>query len=267
MQRKIGINTDCLRGETDELTVLSMAHEIGFECFTTSAFTLPEVAALKNRADALGMDFPFLHAPYRGINAMWLEGDGHLPLYEGMVTAIDSAAACGVSAVITHVSSGWQAPPVCDLGLSRYDALVAHAEEKGVTLAFENLRMVGNLACLMDRYANRDAVRFCFDCGHEHAYTKTVSWPDIFTDKMVATHIHDNPGRDFYDKESNPDLHWLPFDGTYNYHSMMRRLDAYGYAGPLVLEVFRSMREDYMALSDKAFLETAYERIKRISTL
>ena len=38
-------------------------------------------------------------------------------------------------------------------------------------------------------------------------------------------------------------------------------------ACPLVLEVFRAMREDYKALSDEAFLTIAYERIKRISTL
>lgn len=267
MERKLGINTDCLRGETDELAVLEMAHAIGFTAITSGSTKLPAVAALKNKADALGVDFPFLHAPYKGINAMWLSGDEYLALYNGMTEAIDSAAACGVSAVVTHVSSGWQAPPVCDLGLSRFDALVDYAEGKGVTLAFENLRMVGNLACLVDRYASRDTVRFCFDCGHEHCYTKTVCWPDIFTDKMVATHIHDNIGRDFYDKVSDRDFHWLPFDGTYNYHAMMRKLDAYGYAGPLVLEVFRGARADYKQLSDEAFLATAFDRIARISKL
>ena len=267
MERKLGINTDCLRGETDEITVLTMAHAIGFTAITSGKTTCKEVAELKNKADALGVDFPFLHAPFHGINAMWLPGDDYLPLFRGMTEAIDSAAACGVSAVVTHVSSGWQAPPVCDLGLARYDALVDYAEKKGVILAFENLRMVGNLACLIDRYAARDSVRFCFDCGHEHAYTKTVSWPDIFTDKMVATHIHDNPGRDFHDKVNDFDLHWLPFDGTYNYHAMMQRLNAYGYAGPLVLEVSRGVREDYKQMSDEAFLTTAFDRIKRISLL
>ena len=267
MKRKLGINCDCLAGLLDEISTLKLARELGFEVFTTSTTEINAVTALKKTADELGMDFPFLHSPYRGINNMWLEGDGYLTIYNGIIEAIDSASACGVGAVVLHVSSGWQAPPVNDLGISRYDALVDYAAEKGVTLAFENLRMVGNLACLMDRYEHRENVRFCYDCGHEHCYTKTVGWIDIFTNKIVATHIHDNMGRAFEDKASDPDTHLLPFDGSINYHKILDKLDEYGYAGPLVLEVFRGSREDYMALGAKEFLSTSYDRIKRISGL
>ena len=267
MKRKLGINTDCLRGLTDELTTMALAREIGFESITTDSTERARVCALKERAVSLGMDFPFLHAPFRGINAMWEAGDGYLGIYSGMLEAIDSAASAGVPAVITHVSSGWQAPPVCDTGLSRYDALVDYAEGKGVILAFENLRMVGNLACLVDRYEKRDAVRFCLDFGHEHCYTKTVQWMDIFTNRLYATHIHDNMGRPFDDKVTDRDTHWLPFDGSFNYHEMMAKLNKYGYRGPLMLEVYRTARENYGTLSAEEFMATAYDRIRRISAL
>ena len=98
-------------------------------------------------------------------------------------------------------------------------------------------------------------------------HTKTVSWIDIFTNKIIATHIHDNLSRELYDKTCDPDYHFLPFDGTFNYHEMMRKLDKYGYAGPLLLEVFRTRREDYKAMSGEEFISTAYDRIKRISSL
>lgn len=267
MKRLLGINTDCLSGLTDELTTLSLAKAIGFESITSALIDKASVYALKERATALGVAFPFLHAPFRGINAMWETGDGYLPLFQGMCEAIDSASACEVSSVVIHVSSGWQAPPVCDLGLSRYDALVAYAEERGVTLAFENLRKVGNLCCLADRYENRDAVRFCFDSGHEHCYTKTVRWLDIFTDKLVATHLHDNPGRPFADKTNDFDYHLLPFDGTYDYAQMMRKLDEYGFGGALTLEVYHTACEDYKQMRAEEFLATAYDRVKRISVL
>ena len=267
MKRKLGINTDCVRGLLDEVAALELAHKIGFEAFTTGSIKLADVKALKEKADSLGMEFPFLHSPFGGINNMWLEGDAYRTVYDGIIESIDSASACGVPAVILHVSSGWQAPNVNDLGLSRYDALVEYAAEKGVTIAFENLRMLGNLACLVDRYEKKDNVRFCYDCGHEHCYTKTVSWIDIFTNKIVATHIHDNMSRAFDDKVTDGDTHWLPFDGTFNYHEMMRKLDFYGYSGALVLEVFRGSREDYMKLSAEEFMTTCYDRIKRISIM
>ena len=268
MERKLGINTDCLRGLLDEVSTLKLAHEAGFGVMTTAKIGLREVSELKEKATELGMEFPFLHSPFKGINYMWIEGEEYREaVYDGIIESIDSASACDVKSVVLHVSSGWQAPPVNDLGLSRYDSLVEYSAKKGVTLAFENLRMVGNLAYLMDRYEHVDNVRFCYDCGHEHCYTKTVSWIDIFTNKIIATHIHDNLSRELYDKTCDPDYHFLPFDGTFNYHEMMRKLDKYGYAGPLLLEVFRTRREDYKALSAEEFLATAYERIKRISEL
>lgn len=267
MNRKLGINTDCLYGVLDEISTLKMAKNIGFEAITTGMTKLPDVATLKEEADRLGVEFPFLHAPFGGINNMWLEGDAYKTIYDGMIEAIDSAAACSVPAVVSHVSSGWNAPPVNDLGLSRFDALVNYASEKNVTLAFENLRMVGNLSYLKDRYENNPFVRFCYDCGHAHCYTNPVEWLDIFTNKLIATHIHDNMSRPLYDKSTDPDYHWLPFDGTFNYHEMMRKLDKYGYAGPLVLEVFRGAREDYKALSAEKFMSNCYDRISRISKL
>lgn len=267
MNRKLGINTDCLSGLADEISTLRMAKNIGFEAFTTGKTKLCDVSELKEEADRLGMEFPFLHAPFSGINNMWLEGDDYKTIYNGMIEAIDSAAACSVPAVVSHVSSGWSAPAVNDLGLSRFDALVEYASAKKVTLAFENLRMVGNLAYIKDRYEHNKFVRFCYDCGHAHCYTNPVEWLDIFTDKLVATHIHDNMSRPMNDKSSDPDWHWLPFDGTYNYHQMMRKLDTYGYSGVLMLEVFHGAREDYKTLSSEEFLLTCYDRIDRISKL
>ena len=267
MERKLGINIDCIGGGFDELRTLEIAHETGFEVFTGSKRAIEVMTAIKEKAVEYGMDFPYLHSPYSGINNLWLEGDEYLTIYNGITESVDVAAACDVGAVVTHVSSGWNAPPVNDLGLSRFDSLVEYAAKKGVTLAFENLRMVGNLAYLTDRYEHAPNVRFCYDCGHEHCYTKTVPWIDIFTDRIIATHIHDNMSRPFGDKTTDPDSHWLPFDGTFDYHEMMRKLDKYGYAGPLVLEVYRGARADYKELTPEEFIATSYDRIKRISML
>jgi sugar phosphate isomerase/epimerase len=267
MKRKLGINIDCLNRMIDEPSTLKLASEIGFEVFTTCSGEMSALTAIKEKAVGLGMEFPFLHSPFGGINNMWIEGDAYRKVFDGITHAIDVAAVCDVQSVVLHVSSGWHPPHVNDLGLSRYDALVEYAAGKNVTLAFENLRMVGNLACLIDRYEQVENVRFCYDCGHEHCYTKTVSWIDIFTDKIIATHLHDNMSRPFGNKTTDPDLHWLPFDGTFDYHSMMQKLDKYGYAGPLLLEVYRNVREDYKKLSAEEFMTTAYERLKRIADI
>ncbi len=267
MKRKLGINMDCLRGERTSIETLELAHRLGFESYFINDKPLEEILALKKRGDELGMDFEFIHAPFLGINEMWMPGMGYLTMYQAMKTTIDTAAAAGVPTVITHVSSGWNPPEVNDLGLSRYDEIVLYAKEKGVIVAFENLRMLGNLAVLTDRYAKMDNVRFCYDSGHENCYTKTVSWLDIFTDRLICTHIHDNPGRPLGDKTQDLDWHLLPFDGTVDFEQMIRKMDKYGYTGALTLEVFHDTRGKYTHMSGEEFMKEAYDRIKKISEL
>lgn len=267
MKRKLGINIDCLRGLRSNMETLELAHKIGFEAFFVGTCSVEETAALKARGDEYGMDFEFIHSPFAGINEMWMPGMGYLTMFNSLKESVDIAAACGVPAIITHVSSGWNPPQVNDLGLSRYDELVLYAKEKGVIIALENLRMVGNLAVLIDRYEKMDNVMYCYDAGHENCYTNPVSWLDIFQSRVLCTHIHDNPGRPLDDKTHDFDTHYLPFDGTVDYEQMIRKMDKYGYSGSLMLELNRNMRPDYKEMSDEEFLRTAYDRIKKISEI
>ena len=266
MERKLGIITECLKG-VPSVETLELAHKVGFEAFFTGDCTYEGVAALRKRGDELGMDFEFIHAPFDGINTMWMPGLDYLDIFNRMKHSVDVAAAYGVPAIISHVSSGWNPPAVNDLGIARYDELVLYAKEKGVIVAFENLRKTGNLAMLMDRYEKMDNVQYCFDCGHEHCYTKTVSWFDLFTTKVLCTHIHDNHGRDLFDLKSDGDEHLLPFDGTYDYEKMIRKMDEYNYRGSLMLEVFNSTHPDYLKMANEEFIQTSYDRIKKISQL
>jgi len=136
---------------------------------------------------------------------------------------------------------------------------------KNVRIAFENIRKLGNISALMERYAKIPEVGFCFDCGHEHCYLETVPFLDLFGKRTFCTHIHDNWGRDKEDPMKDADYHLLPFDGTYDYEAMMRRLDKYNYQGALTLEVSKGTR--YAEMSDEAFLTTCYDRIKKISLM
>ena len=266
MKRKLGIIASCASPFVDELDVLPEIREVGFDCFFTGRYQLNDIRALKKRADEVGLEFETIHAPFSGINNMWLPGMSYLDIYKKMITSIDSAAECGISTVVTHLSSGWAAPEVNDLGLSRFDEIVIHAEKRGVTLAFENLRKIGNLAYIADRYEHMKNVGFCYDFGHEHCYTKTVDWMDIYLDRVACTHIHDNHGRSM-EKTGDPDQHLLPFDGTVDYEHIMRKLDEYGYAGPLTLEVGMGATEAYKQMTPRAFLEDCYARVKKISEL
>lgn len=264
MNRKLGINVGCVRG-LSQMENLELIHNAGFEAFFTGAQGQDTIAALMEKANEYGMVFETIHAPFSGINSMWVPGMEYVDVYKGMKHSIDLAAKNGVPAVVMHVSGGWVAPGINDLGLQRFDELVFYAAEKGVTIAFENLRQIGNLSYFSERYEKFDNVRFCYDFGHEHCYTKTVQWMDVFCHKLLCTHIHDNHGRTF-EKVGSPDIHLLPFDGNCNYQRCIDKLDEYGYAGPLTLEVDNG-NDKYPDLSPEQFVATCYERLQRIAAL
>lgn len=267
MNRRLGMNVGALRAP--QLEGLEIMKTAGFDCFFSGSFHYDEVAALKERADALELEFEFIHGPFQGpggINAMWLSGVEYRQLFNDMKESIDSAAACGVPIVVIHVSSGWNAPQLNDLGLSRYDELVLYAAEKGVKLAFENLRKLGNVSYFVDRYERLPHVGFCFDCGHEHCYTPNVCWPDIFTTQLLCTHLHDNHGPAKEGAVEREDEHLLPFDGTYDFRRMIRKLDEYGYTGSLMMELSQS-KPQYEHMTPREFAAEAYARVKKMSML
>jgi sugar phosphate isomerase/epimerase len=124
------------------------------------------------------------------------------------------------------------------------------------------------LAVLADRNrANpRKNCGFCFDFGHENCFTKTIDWMHVYENQVIATHIHDNFSRGERNADK-VDLHLLPFDGNCDYERIMRRMNEYEIAVPLMLEVSNRMRPEYLEWSHREFLATAYERLKRISEM
>ncbi len=274
MKRKTGIICDCIAGEDPAVTVERIKNA-GFDTTFTGVYDPQKVSKIQDRCVKIGLTLEFIHAPYYGINDFWRSGLDYYPCYCDVVQCIDLCARHGIPAIILHVSSGWNTPQVSDIGFSRFDSLVEYATKKGVTIAFENLKRIGNLAVMVDRYESADAVRFCYDCGHEFCNTPEVCIPDLFGKRMAYTHIHDNMGRVTFRGESN-DFHLLPFDGRIDYQKVVDRLDEGGYEGSLMLEVFNSSTHAktdlfdfsvYTKMTADEFLQECYRRVQKINAL
>jgi sugar phosphate isomerase/epimerase len=264
MERKLGILADCLSGVKPAMA-LDLIAGAGFETVFTNEHNVCELDRIRNKCDTLGLRLEFVHAPFRGINKMWLNSDEYQEILGGIRESVYSCHDCGVGVVVCHISSGWNAPQINDLGLSRFDELVDLAVKKNVVIAFENLRKVGNIAYFKDRYEGVEQVRFCYDCGHEHCYTVHVPFVDIFADKLVCTHLHDNFGRD-ETATADGDLHLLPFDGNIDYKKIIAKLDEYDYRGSLMLEVVDDRKKEYLEWGHEKFLQEAFDRAKKLNS-
>lgn len=170
------------------------------------------------------------HAPFNGINDMWKAGDAGERMLQRLLNCVDDCARHGIPTLIVHLSSGQYPPRMSDIGFGRYDRLMQYATEKGVVIAYENIRRLDNVAFAMENYPQAG---FCWDVGHEACYMNGMEFMPLFGKRLAALHLHDNTA--IYDE----DLHRLPYDGVIDMERAAKHLADSNYSGSLMLEVKR----------------------------
>ena len=259
--RKIGINYQAKRG-LDAEAYARKVKELGFDTiFTGVERTLDEQYALADVFAKNGLIYENLHAPFGHINDIWFDSEGGEAMIGELINSVDHCAAVNVPILVVHLSSGVKAPQITDIGRARFETLVEHAAEKGVTLAFENQRKIANIAWIFENFQNCDNVAFCWDCGHEACFTLGREYMPLFGDKLVCTHIHDNF------KVFNGDAHLIPFDGKIDFERFAEHINRHGYKGPLTLEVIASNSDLYEEMTVDAYLEKAAATVKKLRAM
>lgn len=163
-----------------------------------------------------GLVIETAHLQFAGINDMWLDNASGAALAEAFLKSIDESRDCGIPTVILHLTSGFNPPPVSEIGTRRFRAICERAEKYGVAVAFENLRRTSYLDYILSTLSDLRSARFCFDCGHENLYNHGVGVLEAHADRLSALHLHDNFGLS--------DDHMLPFDARIDWRGMAQRL-------------------------------------------
>lgn len=139
-------------------------------------------------------------------NYMWFPGETGDIVMNRFCDEITRCANRGVKTGIIHVTWGWELDPkVSDIGLDRFRRIVEHAEKERFTVTFENSVFPDILFAVLDATKGSPASRHCLDTGHWNAFAPTLDLPHMLADRLSATHVQDNDGKN--------DLHLIPFDG------------------------------------------------------
>jgi len=256
IMRKIGINLHA-RKEMEMDRYVRIISELGFDTVFSGVKPTEEMAETAELLCKAGITYDTLHAPFGHINDIWYAGEGGDAMYAELTDCVDACARVGAPIAVVHLSSGNQAPPPTDIGRGRFIDLVDYAAGKGIKIAFENQRKLGNIAWAFEEFADAENVGFCWDCGHEACFTRGRQYMPLFGDRLICTHIHDNNG------VFNEDLHRLPFDGSLNFERITAQIRESGYEGALMLEVM-GYKPYYDNISDEEFLTRAAEAVKRL---
>ena len=264
--RKIGICLGAVRNMPLEERVQRYV-SLGFNTtFTGVCDTLSEQTAYAELFAKHGLEYENLHAPFGHINDIWLDCEGGEQMLAELIKSVDHCKAIDARILVVHLSSGITPPSITDIGQTRFKKLMEHAEKNNVTVAYENQRMLGNIAWAFEEFASSPALGFCLDSGHENCFTYGRQYMPLFGKKLVCTHINDNKGPIPTDGQN--DLHMLPFDGGVDFDRVARQIREADYKGSLMLEVMKDHSKGfYDGITEDEYLEKAAAGIKQLRTL
>lgn len=260
----IGINMGCYAGlSVDEQ--LRLMKENGFEtCFLGSEFGNFETVVEKIKGN--GIIIESLHAPFGNgksdpvcsINSIWQEGEAGDNMLARLKDAVDKACANNVGNIVVHLSSGVTPPMINSIGNERFGELVRYATEHGVIVAFENQRMLGNIAHAFEYYKE---AKFCWDIGHESCFTPGRSYMPLFGKKLAMLHVQDNMGAE----GEHPDMHLIPFDGVVDFDAAARAIAETDFSGSVMLEILTRNSNVYDEMSAEEYYARAAKAARRIA--
>ena len=225
---------------------------------TFVCFEHPQFDAVMQALEKAKITVENIHAPFKGQNTVWKDGDEGEAMLAKFIACVDACAKYGVPLMVGHVSNGRPMPPISEIGLARFDRLVAHAKEKGVLLAYENHRYTENVEFILNRYPETG---FCLDTAHEDAFTPGVRYLPKWGHRLVATHISDN------DVVCDKDMHMLPFDGNIDFDKTARELVEFGREVTLMLEIKPDNHEKYKDVIIKDYYRAAAQSIRKLAAM
>lgn len=197
---------------------LRLIKEAGFEYVAAS-----KVKQLEDTAEGgfmqgvkkYGLPIDNVHLTGKDTNLVWYEGEDGDAVIDRYCREMEIAARAGVTLGIVHVTWGFSIPPFGELGLSRFERLVKHAEKVGFTVAFENSVCLTHLRGVIENYRSPN-VRYCFDSGHHNEFCRETDLLSEFGHLLSVTHINDNDGVH--------DHHVIPFDGNADFTKHLKGL-------------------------------------------
>lgn len=179
--------------------------------------------------EKLGIPVHSVHLTGAGMTDIWKGGIRAAALTERTVREIRGLSELGITTGVIHVTWGFEPPaPPTEKALGRFLKIAETAERYGVRIALENSVFPDHLHFLLDNISS-PFVGFCYDSGHENAFTPREDLLAEYGGRMFEMHLHDNSG--------NRDDHYVPFDerGTIDWEAKARELKKTAIFGEFVI--------------------------------
>lgn len=208
--------------------VIPILCENGFSAVSPVWTPELDIRCLADCAKLHRMTIQSLHATHKDTPLLWEpENEKSQSVFQNIMKSIDDCSEFDIPILVVH---GWQGFDYDfshkSLNFGIFDKFVQRAEEKGISIAFENLEGEEFLCALMERYREKSNVGYCWDSGHDNCYPHETNFLEKFGERLIMTHLNDNFG--LRDPEGVPtgddDLHLIPYDGVIDWDKALLKL-------------------------------------------
>ena len=185
-----------------------------------------------------GLQLSSLHSKYvrDELPYFWKEGKVGNKIEKNLIKDVITAYKYGFTCVVVHLKG-----EASQIGFCRLRRILNVCEKLNMPLALENLS--NNSKLLENTFANvkSEYLKFCWDVGHNHCFTPNIDFMSLYSDKLIALHLHDNLGYGVSDEQYkkigythnfpiqegrnfNPDMHTLNKYGTIDWQQVAQKL-------------------------------------------
>lgn len=193
-----------------------------------------EIAALEQAAQANGVAFPSLHAPFLDLDLASSETETYERTMEALEATLALARRLAARRVVVHPrGADRQGEPEDQLGFEllgqRLETLKRAARRHGVSVCLENLPG-SDFGALPNRLLALDHGQFCLDLGHAHLNGHLA--PGLirrFESRLSVLHVNDNQG--------SRDEHLPPGRGGIDWEGIERELLEIRFHGEYCIEI------------------------------
>lgn len=222
-----------------------------FEQTDGTRFELFDLAQ-KNGLGVNTCHFPSTHADF-----LWYDDERGQAYVQQFEQACKECGERGIRNLVIHLTRKLITPEPNQNGINNFAKMLNAAKRRNVVIAIENTRFLRYNDYILNHFGRDANIGFCYDCGHNNAYTPSEQPLEKYGDMLVTTHIHDNVGP----VGSDPDQHHLMGEGNIDYDKLFARLKHFG-AKRINLESYCNETSKYYGkLTVEEFLDLSYKTV------
>lgn len=157
-----------------------------------------------------------VHLTGKHMNAIWANVPEAEFVTRRLINELRDLRSLGLSCGVAHITWGMERPcPPGKEALRRFERIAEAAERFDVKLALENSVFPEYVHYVLGNIKS-DHLGFCYDSGHENAFTPDENYLERYADRLFTVHLHDNDG--------TRDTHCVPFTGTIDWSEKVHML-------------------------------------------